>query len=53
MKRKIDIKVSKNVDHKYQEIFLKSALDPLNIDRLTLNRLFHQKPDLPDKSNFK
>ena len=26
-----------------------SASDPLNIDRLRLNRLLHQTPDLPDK----
>jgi len=25
------------------------APDPLNIDRLRLNRLLHQTPDLPDK----
>ncbi len=30
----------------------KLAPDPLNIDKLILNRLFHQTPDLPDKNNF-
>ena len=28
------------------------APDPLNIDRLILNRLFHQTPDSPDKKNI-
>jgi len=27
------------------------APDPLNVDRLRLNRLFHQTPDFPDKEN--
>ena len=53
MKRIFDIKVSKNVEHKFQEISKKVVPDLLNIDRLTLIRLFHQTPDLPDKSNFK
>jgi hypothetical protein len=25
------------------------APDPLNVDRLRLNRLLHQTPDLPDR----
>ena len=53
MERIFDIKVSKNVEDKFQEISKKLAPDPLNIDRLILNRLFHQIPDLPDKNNFK
>ena len=53
MERIFDIKVSKNVEVKFQEISKKLAPDPLNIDRLILNRLFHQTPDLPDKNNFK
>ena len=48
-----DIKVSKNVEEKFQEIYKKSALDPLNIDKLISNRLFHQTPDKPDNNNFK
>ena len=31
----------------------KLAPDPLNIDRLMLNRLSHQIPDLLDNNNFK
>ena len=53
MERIFDIKVSKNVEVKFKEISKKLAPDPLNIDRLILNRLFHQTPDLPDKNNFK
>ena len=53
MERIFDIKVSKNVEVKFKEISNKLAPDPLNIDRLTLNRLFHQTQDLPDKNNFK
>lgn len=53
MERIFDIKVSKNVEVKFKEISKKLAPDPLNIDRLILNRLFHQTQDLPDKNNFK
>ena len=41
MERIFDIKVSKNVEFKFKEISKKLAPDPLNIDRLILNRLFH------------
>ena len=53
MERIFDIKVSNNVEVKFKEISKKLAPDPLNIDRLMLNRLFHQTPDLPDKNNSK
>ena len=53
MERIFDIKVSKNVEVKFQEISKKLAPDPLNIDRLTLDKLFNQTSDLPGKSNFK
>ena len=53
MEKIFDIKVSKNVEVKFKEISKKLAPDPLNIDRLILNRLFHQTQDLPDKNNFK
>ncbi len=52
MERIFDIKVSENVEVKFKEISKKLAPDPLNIDRLILNRLFHQTPDLPDKNTF-
>ena len=48
-----DIKVSKNVEVKFKEMSKKLAPDPLNTDRLILNRLFHQSQDLPDENNFK
>ena len=53
MERIFDIKVSKNVEVKFQEVSKKLAPDSLNIDSLILNRLLHQKPDLPDNNNFK
>ena len=51
MERIFDAKVSKNVELKFKEISKELAPDPLNIDRLILNRLFHQTPDFPDKKN--
>ena len=53
MERIFDVKVSENIEVKFKEISKMLAPDPLNIDRLILNRLFHQTPDLPDKNNFK
>ena len=53
MERIFDTKVSENIELKFKEISKKLAPDPLNIDRLILNRLFHQTPDLPDKKNSK
>ena len=53
MERIFDINFSKNVEVKFKEISKKLAPDPLNIDRLILNRIFHQIPDLPDNNNFK
>ena len=49
MERIFDVKVSDNVEDKFREISGEIAPDPLNIDRLRLNRLLHQTPDLPDK----
>ena len=33
---------------KFRELAGELAPDPLNADRLRLNRLLHQTPDLPD-----
>ena len=52
MEKIFDIKVSENVELKFKEISRELAPDPLNIDRLILNRLFHQTPDTPDKNNL-
>ena len=49
MERIFDVKVSDKVEDKFREIAGELAPDPLNIDRLRLNRLLHQTPDLPDK----
>ena len=52
MERVFDTKVSKEVESTFKEIANELAPDPLNIDRLVLNRLFHQTPDFPDKKNI-
>ena len=51
MERIFDVKVSDKIETKFKELAGEIAPDPLNIDRLILNRLFHQTPDLPDKRN--
>ena len=51
MERIFDTKVSDKIENKFKEIAGEIAPDPLNIDRLILNRLFHQTPDFPDKKN--
>jgi len=52
MEKIFDTKVSNNIESKYKEIANELAPDPLNMDRLILNRLFHQTPDSPDKKNI-
>ncbi len=49
MERIFDTKFPNNIESKFKEIANELAPDPLNIDRLILNRLFHQTPDFPDK----
>ncbi|MBW3042826.1 hypothetical protein DNJ73_08905 [Prochlorococcus marinus XMU1408] len=49
MERIFDVKVPEEIEDKFREISGELAPDPLNIDRLRLNRLLHQTPDLPDK----
>ena len=50
MERIFDVNVSEKIELKFKEIAGEIAPDPLNIDRLILNRLFHQTPDFPDKN---
>ena len=52
MERILDAKISNNIESKFKEIADELAPDPLNVDRLILNRLFHQTPDLPDNKNI-
>jgi len=52
MEKIFDIKISNNIESKFKEIANELAPDPLNMDRLILNRLFHQTPDSPDKKNI-
>ena len=52
MERIFDVNVSEKIELKFKEIANELAPDPLNVDRLILNRLFHQTPDFPDKKNI-
>jgi len=52
MERIFDTKISNKIESKFKEIANELAPDPLNMDRLILNRLFHQTPDSPDKKNI-
>ena len=52
MEKIFDTKISNNIESKFKEIANELAPDPLNMDRLILNRLFHQTPDTPDKKNI-
>ena len=52
MERIFDTKISNNIESKFKEIANELAPDPLNMDRLILNRLFHQTPDSPDSKNI-
>ena len=52
MEKIFDSKISNNIELKFKEIANELAPDPLNVDRLTLNRLSHQTPDFPDKKNI-
>ena len=52
MERIFDTKISNNIELKFKEIANELAPVPLNMDRLILNRLFHQTPDSPDKKNI-
>ena len=52
MERIFDTQISNKIESKFKEIANELAPDPLNLDRLILNRLFHQTPDFPDKKNI-
>ena len=45
MEKIFDMKISNPIESKFKEIANELAPDPLNMDRLILNRLFHQTPD--------
>ena len=51
MERIFDLKVSDKIEANFKEIAGEIAPDPLNIDRIILNRLSHQTPDFPDRKN--
>ena len=50
MERIFDVKVPECIEQKFRELAGELAPDPLNADRLRLNRLLHQTPDLPDRN---
>ena len=52
MEKIFDTKIPNSIESKFKEIANELAPDPLNMDRLILNRLFHQTPDSPDKKNI-
>ena len=52
MEKIFDMKIPTNIEVKFKEIAKELAPDPLNMDRLILNRLFHQTPDSTDKENI-
>jgi hypothetical protein len=49
MERVFDVRVPDDIEQKFREVAGELAPDPLNVDRLRLNRLLHQTPDLPDR----
>ena len=51
MEKIFDVRVPEIVEDKFKEFAGELAPDPLNPDRLRLNRLLHQTPDLPDKNS--
>ncbi len=50
MERIFDVRVPDSIENKFRELAGELAPDPLNADRLRLNRLLHQTPDLPDRN---
>ena len=52
MERIFETKIPTNIESTFKEVANELAPDPLNVDRLILNRLFHQTPDFPDKKNI-
>ena len=51
MERIFDTQIPNNIELKFKEIAKEIAPDPLNVDRIILNRLFHQTTDSPDNKN--
>ena len=49
MERVFDVRVPEDIEQKFRELAGELAPDPLNVDRLRLNRLLHQTLDFPDR----
>ena len=52
IERIFETKISNKIESKFKDVANELAPDPLNMDRLILNRLFHQTPESPDKKNI-
>ena len=52
MEKIFDTKISNQIESKFKKIANELSPDPFNVDRLILNRLFHQTPDFTDKKNI-
>jgi len=52
MEKIFDAKISNQIESKFKKVANELSPDPFNVDRLILNRLFHQTPDFPDKKNI-
>ena len=52
MEKIFDAKISNQNESKFKKVANELSPDPFNVDRLILNRLFHQTPDFPDKKNI-
>ena len=49
MERVFDVRVPEEIEQKFRELAGELAPDPLNVDRLRLNRLLHQTPEPKQK----
>tara|TARA_B100000941_G_scaffold158148_1_gene112362 strand:+ start:92 stop:547 length:456 start_codon:yes stop_codon:yes gene_type:complete len=52
MEKIFETKITNNIESKFKEVSKELAPDPLSMDRLILNRLFHKTPDSRDKKNI-
>lgn len=51
LERVFEVKVPGEIEAKFKEVAGELAPDPLNMERLRLNRLLHQTTDLPGRSS--
>ena len=51
LERVFEVKVPEEIEARFKEVAGELAPDPLNMERLRLNRLLHQTTDLPGRSS--